>query len=119
MLIFHCNTLFYDLFPMFWRFSLLLVSIYLSFSVSYIPVSHIYIYIYIPTRVPSNTKQTSTNRDKEDAILKPHRSVKGTEFCSRSNASNFKLQRTSTNAVRYKSGPSEKFVKVIKTLVFF
>ena len=43
-----------------------------------------------------------------------HRSVKGTEFRSRTNANTFKLQRTITNALGYKSDPSGNAVNLSK-----
>ena len=43
-----------------------------------------------------------------------HRSVKGTEFRTRNNANTFKLQRTITNALRYKSDPSGNVVNLSK-----
>ena len=113
-----------------------------------------------PTRVPSTTKQTSSDRDKEIEDLRnqikflkqnqkerdtqeqpkhtenkeenpepkihpsglrlrrpysnQHRSVKGTEFRTRNNANTFKLQRTITNALRYKSDPSGNNVNLSK-----
>ena len=43
-----------------------------------------------------------------------YRSVKGTEFRTRNNANTFKLQRTITNALRYKSDPSGNVVNLSK-----
>ena len=43
-----------------------------------------------------------------------HRSVKGTKFHARNNAHTFKLQRTITNALRYKSDPSGNVVNLSK-----
>ena len=47
-----------------------------------------------------------------------HRSVKGTEFRLRNNANTFKLQRTLTNAFRYKSDPSGNVVNLSKHSFF-
>ena len=43
-----------------------------------------------------------------------HRSAEGTEFRTRNNANTFKLQRKSTNALRYKFDPSENVVNLSK-----
>ena len=43
-----------------------------------------------------------------------HRSINSTEFRTRNNANTFKLQRTITNALRYKSDPSGNVVNLSK-----
>ena len=101
------------------------------------------------TRVPSITKQTPNNKDKETGDLRiqikliqnseehpqpkerpgglrfrrpysnQHRFVKEAEFCSINNANTFKLLRTITNALRYKSDPSGNFANLPKHSFYF
>ena len=59
----------------------------------------------IRKNIPSQKKQPSGLRLRRP-YSNQHRSVKGTEFRTRNNGNTFKLQRTITNALRYKSDPS-------------
>ena len=59
-------------------------------------------------RIRKNIPSQKTSKSNQ------HRSVKCTEFCPRNNANTFKLQRTITNALRYKSDPSGNVANLSK-----
>ena len=66
----------------------------------------------IRKNIPS--QKTSKWPPPQEAMLKPTSICKDTEFRSRNNAKTFKLQRTITNALRYKSNPSGNVVYLSK-----